>query len=103
MARPHRDERLQGYAAQRMVSHDAPREQRDGREGKAVACWSHDGEAAGDGIESPVYGAEQVARLCSDYVEVMQYLFDQSGGAIPERAATKRSMKSIARTARDFS
>lgn len=45
--------------------------------GKVTASWSHDGEEIGEGIESPVYGAEQLALLCANYTEVMQYLFAQ--------------------------
>ena len=45
--------------------------------GKVTASWSHDGEEIGEGIESPIYGAEQLALLCANYTEVMQYLFAQ--------------------------
>ena len=51
--------------------------------GKITASWSHDGEEIGEGIESPVYGAEQLALLCTNYGEVMQYLFDAADDVDP--------------------
>ena len=52
--------------------------------GKVTASWSHDGEEIGEGIESSVYGAEQLKLLCTNYGEVMQYLFETEGDDLPE-------------------
>ena len=52
--------------------------------GKITASWSHDGEEIGEGIESPVYGAEQLALLCTNYGEVMRYLLDTVGSDDPD-------------------
>ena len=56
--------------------------------GKVTASWSHDGEEIGEGIESPVYGAEQLGLLCRNYTEVMSYLIKVEGSARPEPMPT---------------
>ena len=56
--------------------------------GKLTASWSHDGEEIGEGIESPVYGAQQLKLLCTNYSEVMRYLLEAAGGVQPEPAPT---------------
>ena len=56
--------------------------------GKATASWSHDGEEIGEGMESPVYGAQQLKLLCTNYGEVMAYLLAENGGESIEPAVT---------------
>ena len=56
--------------------------------GKVTASWSHDGEEIGEGMESPVYGAEQLKLLCRNYTEVMRYLLEAEGSARPEPMPT---------------
>ena len=46
--------------------------------GHASASWSHDGETIGEGIDSPVYGAKQLALLCADRDgDLMAYLYEE--------------------------
>ena len=74
------------------------------RDGKAEAVWSHDGEPISEGFSSPVWGAEQIALILSDYAAACQAAhIDDTPIAMPspeEIADNQRRRKEDAATAK---